>query len=352
VPTVQFEFTEEQKMIASMIGEFARAEGTSEKVRQAMETEAGYLPTVWQSMASELGLCGLLVPESAGGQGLSMVEAALVFEHLGKMLLPSPLLATAVLGVSVLKALDQRTYLERIAGGELTTAVACLRGGKADFVLDAGAADLLILMDEAAPTISIVEADRKGVAIEPVATLDQTRRLAHVTVTDAGVLRECQAESGDKAVVAIEKAFNVARIALAAEAAGASQTCLDRTVEYTGERVQFGRQIGSYQAVKHQMADMMIAIEAAISAVYFAACAISEGHGDSPQLAAMAKVQASEALTFCAGRMIQLHGGIGFTWEHDAHLYFKRARSTMTLFGLNADLDEYIASRVGLGACG
>ncbi len=348
---MQFEFTEEQKLIASMVEEFARSEGASEKVRAAMATDTGFLPETWQTLAVELGLCGLLVPEASGGQGLGMVEAAVVFEQLGKTLLPSPLLTTAVLGVSVLKALSQSAALEKIAAGEHKVTVACLDGGRAEFVPDASAADRLILWDRQSAVLSLVANGSEGLQIEAVPTLDQTRRLAHVSVADSGVLTRHRIASGDAAAAAVQGAHDLARIALGAEAAGAAETCLARTVEYAGERVQFGRAIGSFQAVKHQLADMMVSVEAAISAVYLAACAASEDTADLRQMAALAKVQASEAFSFCAGRMIQLHGGIGFTWEHDGHLYFKRARATASLFGSNADLDESIASSIGLEDC-
>lgn len=350
---MQFQFTEEQKMIASMIEEFSRNEGASERLRQAMASVSGHLPETWQSMAGELGLCALLVPESAGGQGLSMVEVALVFEQLGKTLLPSPLLSTAVLSVGVLDALEQHEALARIASGAFVCAAARMVDGKAQFVLDAANADLMIVEDAA--TAYLVEAVQPGkfpgLNVTAVPMMDQTRRMGHVEVSDAGVLADFVLAEGEAVADAFEAGFNLARIALAAEAVGAAQECLTATVEYARDRVQFGRTIGSFQAVKHQLADMMVVNEAAISAVYFAACAVSEDPEQAASMAALAKVQASEALTHCAGRMIQLHGGIGFTWEHDAHLYFKRAKSTQTMFGLNAELDETIARAIGLEVC-
>ena len=349
---MQFEFTEEQRMIASMAEEFSRAKGTSEKVRQAMESEAGYLPEVWRSLSTELGLCGLLVPESAGGQGLTIVEMALVFEQLGKTLLPSPLLTTGVLSVAILDKLGQTSVLEKIARGESRCTAAYLVEGTAQFVLDAAGADHLILADMNTSSVYIVDkpGSTTGLIAEPIDMMDQTRRMASVSVTDFGAIEEYKVATGTEALAAMQVGFDMARIALGAEAMGAAQECLARTVEYARERVQFGRTIGSFQAVKHQLADMMVVNEAAISAVYFAACTVSENPGESPHMAALAKVQASEALSHCAARMIQLHGGIGFTWEHDAHLYFKRARSTSTLFGLNSDLDETIAQEIGLEA--
>ena len=352
---MQFEFTEEQRMIASMLEEFSRAEGTSENIREAIASEQGYLPAVWQALSVELGLCGLLVPESAGGQGLSMIEMALVFEQLGKTLLPSPLLSTSVLSVSVLNQVPASPMLARLAQGNLRSTVCRIENGRGDFALDAADAEVLIIEDAETRMLSILEVSAdgefEGLTVTPVEMIDQTRRLAHVRVDDPGVLQASQVAEGEAASAAVNFGINMARIALAAEAVGAAQECLSRTLDYTRERVQFGRAIGSFQAVKHQCADMMVANEAAISAVYFAACAVTEDPAQANLMAALARVQASEALTFNAGRMIQLHGGIGFTWEHDAHLYFKRARSTTTLFGLNADLDEIIAGDIGLEAC-
>ena len=349
---MQFGFTEEQKLIAAMAEDFARAEGGSQRVRQAMATELGYIPEVWQSMANGLGLAGLLVPEAAGGQALSMVETALVFEQFGKQLLPSPLLSTAVLSVVVLKELGLMDHLRSVAGGECTLATARLKEGEARFVLDAAVADMLVVIDADRSRAYVVEGagDCPGIEVTPVNMLDQTRRMAHVAVTDFAAIADAQVAAGEGVEFAVERGFDMARIALAAEAVGATDTCLERTVSHVKERVQFGRTLGSFQAVKHQLADMLVAREAAVSAVYLAACAVSENAEEARRMAALAKVQASDAFSFCAGRMIQLHGGIGFTWEHDAHLYFKRARSTSTLFGVNADLEETIASSIGLVA--
>ena len=342
---MQFEFTEEQRMISDMAADFCRAEAGSEKVRQAMASEAGYLPETWQSMVTQLGLDSLLIPEAYGGQGLTLVEAVLVFQEMGKMLLPSPLLSTSVVGVGVLASLNNARLLNRLAAEDITCSLAVTNNGSASFVLD-GHADLLLIFEETIEKVFLVEKGHVALDVRPVNTLDQTRRFSDIRVS--GDISASEIGNGSSARTAIESALNMGRIALAAESAGAAQRCLELTVGYSKERVQFGREIGSFQAVKHQMADMMIEVEAAASAVYFAACAVSEDHEESGQLAAMAKVQASEALEFCAGRMIQLHGGIGFTWEHDAHLFFKRARSTKNLFGANAALDEMIASSIGL----
>lgn len=343
---MRFDFTEEQRMIAEMVGEFAKAEGSSDRVRSAMTTERGYQKETWQAMVHELSLTGMLIPDAAGGQALSMVEAALVFEQLGRWLLPSPLLSTAILSTGVLRTLEVTDKLKDIASGKITATMAVLVDGKRDFVLDAPNSDVLILFDQGNSSIYLAQQGHPDVLIEPLATLDQTRRFGAVSVSDFNKLRLLG--RGDIAVQAVATAIDCARVALAAEAVGSAQMCLDRTVAYAKDRKQFGRAVGSFQALKHQMADMMVEVEAAISAVYFAACAIAEDHVDVSSLAAMAKVQASEALTFCAGRMIQLHGGIGFTWEHDAHLFFKRARSTTNLFGSNSELDDMISTDIGL----
>lgn len=370
---MQFEFNEAQRLIRDMAEDFARDHGASESVRAAMETPLGFDVSTWQAIC-ELGLAGLLVPEDLGGQGLGAVEMALVFEALGSHLIPSPLLATGVLATTLLAAVPGE--VARALQREITSAphdmakrtpnplqsqrettpgshavtIAEFHDGQA-FVLDAHVAECLLAKVE--NTLLAIRAEQPGVfpgiEIARLTTMDQTRVLSHLSMRPEFDPVPLVIAEGEDVSAAFERALNMGRIAIAAEAVGAARRCLTRTVEYTKERVQFGRKIASFQAVKHQLADVMVSVEAAISAVYYAACAATEMPGELARMAALAKVEASEALTHASGRMIQLHGGIGFTWEHDAHLYFKRARGTATLFGNNASLDEVIAASLGLG---
>ncbi len=350
---MQFEFSEEQQLIRGMAEGFARDRGASESVRKAMESELGFDSATWQAIC-ELGLTGLLIREDLGGQGLGAVEMALVFEALGSHLIPSPLLATGVLAATLLAAIpgESSFRLQReITCGNFVIAIADFNKGDAEFVLDAQAADCLLAKVE--DQLVAVRAERPGVfpgiEVERLTTMDQTRSLVHLRMTADFDSKPLVIARGVEVNSAFEQALQMGRIAIAAEAVGAARQCLARTVEYTKQRVQFGRKIASFQAVKHQLADVMVSVEAAISAVYFAACAATEMPEELARMAALAKVEASEALTHAAGRMIQLHGGIGFTWEHDAHLYFKRARATATLFGSNTSLDEVIARSLDLG---
>lgn len=350
---MQFELSEEQRLIRSVAEDFARDNGSREAVRAAMQTDIGFDGSTWRAIC-ELGFTGLLIREDLGGQGLGAVEMALVFEALGSLLIPSPLLGTGVLAATLLAAIPGEASLglqREITCGNFVITIAEFKADTAEFVLDAQAADCLLAKLE--DQLVAVRAERPGVfpgiEVERLTMMDQTRVLSALRITTDFDPTPIVIAEGAEAALAFEQALHMGRIAIAAEAVGAARQCLARTVEYTKERVQFGRKIASFQAVKHQLADVMVSVEAATSAVYYAACAATEMPADLAPMAALAKVEASEALTHAASRMIQLHGGIGFTWEHDAHLFFKRARATSTLFGSNASHDEVIVSSLGLG---
>ena len=350
---MQFDLNEEQGLIRQAAQDFARDHGSSARLRHTMATFEGYDKDTWQALG-ELGLRGLLVPTNDGGQGLGAVEMVLVFEAFGAKLLPSPLLSTSVLSARVLSGLRHpraREVSSSIASGEARIAIARVESGSARFVLDAHIADYLLIEEDGRCSLheALEPGGFAGVGVDRLSMMDQSRVLSHLEF-ESGFdgSREILAE-GEAVTRAFKDAWHMGRLAIAAEAVGAAQSCLTHTLEYAQQRVQFGRRIGSFQAVKHQLADVMVMVEAARSAVYYAAASASDVPDSLPHMAALAKVEASEALTHAAGRMIQLHGGIGFTWEHDAHLYFKRARATATLFGSNADLDERIAQYIGLG---
>lgn len=331
---MDFVFTEEQSMIAETARAFFGENATSERTRKAMAGD-GVDRQLFRDFCEELGLGGVIVPEELGGVGLGNVEMAIVAEAAGYNVAALPLLglniAAAMLAAGSSEAQKSELLPAILAGEKIAAAVGNdtitfdgnSLSGTFDFVPHGGVADVFILAhpDQA----WVVPADADGLTVTSHTTMDQTRPLATITLNSVAgePLADTQA-----AIVASQAA---AWITLAAEALGGAQACLDRTVQYANERVQFGRPIGSFQAYKHRLADMMIEIEQARSAVYWAACANDEG-SDDPQLALhAAKAFCADTFFKCAADMIQLHGGIGFTWEHDAHLFFKRARSIQTL---------------------
>lgn len=264
----------------------------------------------WERLCSEVGVAGLLVPESYGGAGAGMAEACVVQEELGRTLTPTPMLSTILATQAILLTGNEETrerLLPGIADGSRVAAVVW-----SEFVLDAGIADTFLVVDGD----DLLELNRTHVAVEPLVAMDETRRMGRVKLLS----------EGSRVGRFSEKVRDLAIVALAAEQVGAAERALELTVEYTKTRVQFGRPIASFQALQHRMADLYVLVETARSA-YLAA------FDGSPTSAAVAKVHCSEAFQKVAAEMIQLHGGIGITWEHDAHRYFKRAHGSAELFG-------------------
>ena len=328
---MHFAFTDEQEMIADTARAFFAERATNERTRAAM-AEDGIDRALWQSFCQELGLGGLIIPEAHGGSGLGMVEFASIAEAAGYHVAALPLLGLATVGRAVVAGgspQQQAEWLPGLASGEVIASFA-----DSALVPYGARADLFLMIDQDNARLL----GRDDVEVTPLTTMDQTRPLARVQAkAGAG-----EALSDGKAALAA--ATEGGWICLAAEALGGAQACLDRTVAYAKERIQFGRPIGSFQAYKHRLADMMIAIEEARSAVYWAACAVDEAAADKAYALHGAKQLAADVYFKCAGDMIQLHGGIGFTWEHDAHLFFKRARSIQTLMGEGAAHREAIAT--------
>ncbi|MBX7453943.1 acyl-CoA/acyl-ACP dehydrogenase [Mycolicibacterium sp. 3033] len=340
------------------VRDFLKDASSSAAVRALMDTEHGCDPAVWETMAGELGLHGIAVPEQWGGAGAGMPEMAVVFEEMGAALMCSPFFATVALAVSaVLNSGDESAisdYVPQMIGGQITgtaildgalglwdkhasaalTAYAVGDGfrvsGHAPRVLDGHTADVLFVaaLTPLGVTLFAVDAEAEGLVRAPLATLDRTRKVAEVTFTDvpARLIGSCgQAEPG------LQRTQDLALIALAAEQLGAAARCLEMAVDYAKSRIQFGRAIGSFQAVKHRCADMLVLVEGARSAVTHAA-----GCNDPADLAvaaAVAKMVCSEAFLTVAVDTMRVHGGIGFTWEHDAHLFFRRAKSSELMFG-------------------
>jgi acyl-CoA dehydrogenase len=343
---------------------------SSADVRRAMATARGFDDKVWRRVAYELGLPGLTLPGQLGGGGFTTVQLAIAFEEAGARLLCAPLFATAGLAVPLLQALGDDEalahYAPRIARGELTATVALaegsgrwctegvacvareagsgwLIGGAKNYVVDGSTAGLILVVGRAGAELGVfaVDGDAPGLQRTQLVTLDQTRKQACLVFAGAPARR---IGSGD-ATGAIARATAVSRALLAAEQVGGAQHCLDMTVAYAKARIQFGRPIGSFQAVKQRLAECLVLVESARSAAQAAAKA-AEDDDELEHVAAIAAHTCGNAYTWVAEQTVQLHGGIGFTWEHDAHLYFKRARASAQLLGASGELVELLAHQL------
>ncbi len=345
---MDFVFTDEQRMIAETAQTFFAENATSERTRAAMAAD-GIDHALWQAFCQELGLSGIGIPETAGGAGLGRVELAIIAEAAGAQVAALPMLGSLALAAQAIAAggseaqreawlpalLSGETIAAHVAAGNLVADGDRLAGSSA-FVAHGSAAALLLV--SGAGGSWLVRADAPGVTITAQTTMDQTRPYARVELAGAQGEPLADTHAGEKA------ATKAGLVTLAAEGLGLAQAALDRTVAYARDRVQFGRAIGSFQAYKHRLADMMVEIEQARSAVYWAACAVDEGSDEAALALHAAKSFAADTAFRCAADMIQLHGGIGFTWEHDAHLFFKRARALQTLMGKGEWHREQIAA--------
>ncbi len=326
---------------------------------------ADYDAALWRSLSNELGVSALLVPERHGGMGLGLVELVAVMEEMGSALLAAPFFSSVCLTQPLLLSLPEHALtqqlLPELAAGTSQATVAhagnvVARRTKNGFVLsgalpqviDGASANWLVVAAslDGQPALFALRGDAPGLARSPHATLDATRHQASLTLSEVQLADGALMALGANAERCLTHALAIARIALAAEQVGGAQRCLDMAVEYAGTRKQFGRVIGSFQSIKHICADMMVHVETARSAAYYAAAAAQAENPELPEIAALAKVSCSEAFFFCAAQNIQVHGGIGFTWEHDAHLYLRRARSCMTLLGSPHEHREWLASKL------
>lgn len=372
---MDFVFTEEHDELRRTVRKFLETKSDEQAVRRAMQTDRGYDDAVWQQMAEQLGLQGLIVPADCGGAGLGFVELAIVLEEMGRVLLCAPYLSTAVLAVTtLLEAGDDASRTEllpRIAAGEITATLAAVEkagrwnpaaietraeadgdlwriDGVKEFVVDGHIADVLLVVAQTSEGLGLFRVSSEAVGLERslVPTLDLTRKLATVKLT--GTPATCIG-SGGNLLKSLERVEALAAVALAAEQAGGAQRCLEISVDYAKTRLQFGRPIGSFQAIKHRCADMLVEAEFAKSAAYHAAFAAAGANEDDLLAAAnMAKSYCSDAYFHITAETIQIHGGMGFTWEHPAHLYFKRAKSSALLFGDPVQHRERLAERIGI----
>ncbi|WP_275561368.1 acyl-CoA dehydrogenase family protein [Streptomyces sp. 5-6(2022)] len=364
--------TDEQRQLRTVLRDlYAEASGV-EDVREHLATPRGYDEALWARLAGEIGVHGLAVPEEYGGSGFTFAELAVALEEAGRALYCAPLLPTVVLAAHALLLSGDRTacerYLPRIADGTLTATVAGFeadepgvvaeRGGggwvlrgRADFVLDGAGADLILVRagTPAGPRLFACEPAPDTCRRTPRRVLDETRRQALVEFRGAPATAVGTAEGAEGTVSAT---LDTGRAALAAEQVGGSGHALDATVGFVAQRHQFGRPIGSFQAVKHRLADVLVALEAARSASAYATACAAVGSPQSPVAACAAAVVCSETFRLATAEYVQLHGGIGFTWEHPAHLYVRRARGAEVLFGTADRHRARLAELVGLATHG
>jgi alkylation response protein AidB-like acyl-CoA dehydrogenase len=370
---LDFAFTEEHDELRATIRAFLAAKSDETAVREQMAGPRGYDPEVWTQLAEQLGLAGLIVPEEHGGAGMGYVELLIAMEEMGRSLLCAPYLGTAVFSVNALlhcaDASAQKALLPEIAAGRKFVSVAHAEpGGRWDlasiavrarakgdgfeldgtkeWVLDGCEADVVLVVARDGDGLGLfqVAADAEGLTRSPVAELDTTRRLSRLELAATPAVR---ISSGDQ-TEALEQVIARVLAALAAEQVGGAQRCLEMATDYAKTRLQFGRPIGSYQAIKHKCADMLVAVEYAKSAAYAACFAAADGSDDFLERAALAKAYCSEAYFHAAADNIQIHGGMGFTWEAACHLYVKRAKARDLFLGDASHHRERLADLVGL----
>jgi alkylation response protein AidB-like acyl-CoA dehydrogenase len=379
---MEFSFSEGQNELRRAARRFLEVASAEDRVRAAMATKQGYDSAVWKQLSDELAWTALTIPEAHGGLGMSYLDLHPLMEEMGRALLCSPFFSTVCLGVNALllggNDDQKQRYLPTIAAGATTATLAyaetnnrmdaegvqttfarngagyVLRGDKR-YVLDGHTADVIIVAARAEQrsgaqrvSLFLVPSSAQGLRRAWTPTMDQTRRLASVTLNDVAVPREALLGEEGQGWELCERTLDLARIALAAEQVGAAEKCLDMSVEYAKVRHQFGRPIGSFQAIKHKCANMLMRIESARSAAFYASALASQGETDLQEAASSAKAYCSDTFFHCAAENIQIHGGIGFTWEHGAHLYFKRAKAAEVLLGDPAFHRERVARCMGL----
>lgn len=366
--------TAEQEALRDVMKAFLGKYSTEADVRRNMDSDSGFDPEAWQTAAEQIGMQALAIPEDLGGAGYGFEEIAVVLEEAGRTLYTGPVLPTVVLAAGLLQAIGDdeacHRYLPGIADGSVVATVAvaevaaawsldditvsaardgdgwALTGTK-PYVLSGTEADLLLVAAHTDSGVSVFAIDgaAPGLKAQSLGVMDLTRRVARVD------LDGCPATligSDGGAWDALEAVYDQALVALACEQVGGAAAVLDATVDYLKVREQFGRVIGSFQAIKHRCADMLVELESARSAAAYASTAVATGAEDKSLAASIAKATCSDAFYHIAAESIQMHGGIGFTWEHPAHLYFKRAKSSQALFGSPAVHRERIAHLIGI----
>ncbi len=379
---MDFGFSPEQEMLRATARKFLENECTSGFVRARMEEPAGVTDEFWAKLA-EQGWLGLVYPEEHGGSGLGFVDLTVLMEEMGRVVMPGPFLSTVLLGGLAIREAgspaQKKEWLARIAAGRARTTLAwtepsarwdaagitcaaredkggfVLNGTKL-FVLDAHLADALVVVartgegktPEDGVSLLLVPKGTRGMEVKLLPTMDQTRKLCEVSFKDASVPADALMGLKGRAWPTLARVVERATVALCAEMCGGAQRVLDMTTDYAKIRVAFGKPIGTYQGVKHKAADMLVDVENAKSLTYYAAWAVDENAPEAALAASMAKAYVTDAYRKVAGAGIQLHGGIGFTWEHDLHLYFKRAKSSEFTFGDATYHRERVAQLINL----
>jgi alkylation response protein AidB-like acyl-CoA dehydrogenase len=363
---MDFGFSEEQGMLRKLAHDFLAKEAPMPTVRRMMEDDVGYSVETWRKM-SELGWMGLIFPQDLGGAGLRILDLVVVLEEMGRALMPGPFFSTVLLGGSSLleggNDAQKTHYLTPLIAGELKATLAVAEAGGAwdaaavtatatadaggfllngikRFVPDAHVADLIVVAartepskGEAGVSLFAVDVPKEGVSVTTLETLDQTRKLCDVKLDQVRVGPDSLLGTRGAGSAILQRVLDRAKVALCAEMCGGAERVLEMSVEYAKVRVQFDRPIGSFQAIQHKCANMLSLVESAKAATYYGAWAVSNDVPEASLAAAMAKSYASDAYRVVTGEAIQIHGGIGFTWEHDLQLYFRRAKASELTFG-------------------
>jgi alkylation response protein AidB-like acyl-CoA dehydrogenase len=376
---MNFGFTEEQEFLRQTARDFLAECAPMTLVRDVMESSASHSPEVWKQMA-ELGWTGLALPEQYGGADLGMVELCIVLEELGRSLAPVPFLPTAIASALILEAgseVQKQEWLRRIGAGEAvaTLAITEERGtenpgdlaararseggdwvldGRKLFVPDAAVAELLVVVaraggeGESGLGVFAVPRETAGVEVKAMPSMDLLRPLYEVSFRGVKLPADALLGGDRDAWPRMARVLDRGRVMIAAEMLGGAEKCLENSVAYAKERVQFGKPIGVNQAIKHKCADMLFEVESAKSITYYAAWAAREDNDEAPLTAAMAKAYVSDAYRHVSAENIQIHGGVGFTWEYDCHLYLKRAKSDEAWLGDAAFHRERVAQMLSL----
>jgi len=369
---MDFAFTDEQEALRRTVRDFLGDRLPESALGRWADGDAGYDRDLWRQLAMDLGLPGLAIPERHGGAGAGFLELAVVFEEMGRVLAPTPMLGTAALATTLLLASDDSPASQRllpvIAAGEVTATLAHAESddayaeviattatetasgwqvtGAKDYVIDGDSADALIVSARTGENLRLfIVEGAEGVRRQRLEALDPTRPLARVTFDAAPA--ELLAGAADASDM-LQQGLAVAAVAMACEQVGGAQRCLEMATEHAKTRMQFDRLIGSFQAVKHACANMLVDVESAKSAAYYAAWCADQGNDELFAMASLARAYCSEVFTKAADTNIHLHGGMGFTWEHRAHLFLRRAKSSELLFGDPSSHRERLAELMGI----